>query len=265
MTALISGRPAQPCTRPPDDRGSRISAGGQALVELVLILPVLLFLLLGALDLGRVFYSNITITSAAKEAALRASTGASDAAAAAVNESRGGFVTVTSANVTTAYSNSTDHCSSSTTFGSTVTVTVSAPFQAITPYVGAVLGGQTVTLHSQATAHCVVLPVAAVASATPTPAPTPTPGATPTPTPGSTPTPTPTPMPTPTPTPTPVCKTVPSMVSMTVSNARSAWAAAGFTGAFNPSNGSNNKIVQTQDQSAGSCLPATTSVTVTHT
>ena len=43
---------------------------GQALVELAIILPVMLFLLLGALDLGRLFYSNITVASAAKEAAL---------------------------------------------------------------------------------------------------------------------------------------------------------------------------------------------------
>ena len=95
----------------------------------------------------------------------------------------------------------------------------------------------------------------------PTPGPTPTPSPTPTPAP----TPTPTPAPTPTPTPTPVCKTVPSMVGMTVANARVAWSVAGFTGSFSPGNGSNNKIVQTQNRSAGSCMPAATTVTVTHT
>ena len=54
----------------PDERQR---SHGQALVELALIVPIMLALLLGALDLGRVFYANITITSAAKEAALRAS------------------------------------------------------------------------------------------------------------------------------------------------------------------------------------------------
>ena len=63
----------------------------------------MLFLLLGALDLGRVFYANITVASAAKEAALARINGrrTTGAAAAAVNESRGGFVTVATTDVTT--------------------------------------------------------------------------------------------------------------------------------------------------------------------
>lgn len=140
---------------------------GQALVELALIFPVMLLLLLGALDLGRVFYANITITSAAKEAALRASSGAPDAAAVAANESRGGFVTVLSTNVTTTYSDATNRCSSSAAFGATVTATVTAPFQVITPYIGAFLGGQTKTLRAVATANCAVAPAAVIAAPVP--------------------------------------------------------------------------------------------------
>lgn len=48
---------------------------GSGLVELALVVPVLLFLLVGALDLGRVFYSQIAVTDAAKEGALVASQG----------------------------------------------------------------------------------------------------------------------------------------------------------------------------------------------
>jgi hypothetical protein len=50
---------------------------------------------------------------------------------------------------------------------------------------------------------------------------------------------------------------------MTVANARLAWTAAGFTGVFVPAGGLNTKIVETQSQAAGACLPDTTSMTVT--
>ena len=111
----------------------RARSHGQALVELAIILPILLFLLLGALDLGRVYYANITVSSAAKEAALNASSGSANPAAAAVNESRGGFVTVAAGDVTTVYSDSTNECSDAASFGATVTATVDAQFQSITP------------------------------------------------------------------------------------------------------------------------------------
>lgn len=42
---------------------------GQSLVEFALVLPVLLLLVLGALDLGRLFSTKITLTNAAREGA----------------------------------------------------------------------------------------------------------------------------------------------------------------------------------------------------
>lgn len=42
---------------------------GQALVELALILPLILLLILGAMDFGRMFYHKIVITNAAREGA----------------------------------------------------------------------------------------------------------------------------------------------------------------------------------------------------
>jgi hypothetical protein len=42
---------------------------GQSLVELAMILPVLVLLLMGIFDLGRVVWANDTITNAAREAA----------------------------------------------------------------------------------------------------------------------------------------------------------------------------------------------------
>jgi hypothetical protein len=45
---------------------------GQALVELALVVPILFFLSLAAIDLGRVFYSLITVTNAARASAMEA-------------------------------------------------------------------------------------------------------------------------------------------------------------------------------------------------
>ena len=42
---------------------------GQDLVEFVIILPVLLLILLGVVDLGRLFFAAITMTNAAREGA----------------------------------------------------------------------------------------------------------------------------------------------------------------------------------------------------
>jgi len=42
---------------------------GQALVEVALTLPLLLLLILGAMDFGRMFYTKIILTNAAREGA----------------------------------------------------------------------------------------------------------------------------------------------------------------------------------------------------
>ena len=42
---------------------------GQAIVETALLLPILMLLVMGSADLGRVFYYSIAVTSAAREAA----------------------------------------------------------------------------------------------------------------------------------------------------------------------------------------------------
>ncbi len=51
-------------------RGRRPTSAGQALLELALVAPVLLILLGGAIDLGRLFYAKISIADAAREGAL---------------------------------------------------------------------------------------------------------------------------------------------------------------------------------------------------
>lgn len=51
---------------------------GQSLVELALILPIIVLLLFGTVEFGRVFYSYITITSAVREGVREAAVGKSD-------------------------------------------------------------------------------------------------------------------------------------------------------------------------------------------
>lgn len=57
---------------------SRKSPRAQALVEIALLLPVLLLLTLGALDFGRLFFTKIILTNAAREGANYLSRHATD-------------------------------------------------------------------------------------------------------------------------------------------------------------------------------------------
>jgi len=57
--------------------------------------------------------------------------------------------------------------------------------------------------------------------------------------------------------------TVPALVGMSLRDARAAWTAAGFAGSFSPGLGQDAKIVQTQSQTSGACLPATSTIVVT--
>jgi Flp pilus assembly protein TadG len=188
---------------------------GQALVELALILPVLLILVLGAVDLGRVFYSQITVTNAAREGALEAARNPDSYDAGqgcdvddnrvmcrAINEAGGSFVTVLPADVTMS-------CTPSCTPGTpasphTVAVSVQGHFSLLTPLMAVFTGGTNMTLSATASATIVMTPTL---GSPVVPTPTPMPTATPTPTPGPTGTagPTSTPTPVPTPTPTPPC------------------------------------------------------------
>jgi Flp pilus assembly protein TadG len=47
--------------------GRKRSRGGQSLVEFALVLPILVILLLGLLDLGRMYFAYVAITDAAGE------------------------------------------------------------------------------------------------------------------------------------------------------------------------------------------------------
>ena len=150
---------------------------GQALVELALILPLIVILLAAALDLGRLFYSTITVTNSAREGAIEAAFDPASFQAGqpcnkssnrvicrAVNEAVGSFVTVVPADVSLT-------CDPSCTpaIGNKVKVTVVGHFSLITPLLSVFTGGQNVTLTSTASAQIITAPILGSPS---TPAPT---------------------------------------------------------------------------------------------
>ncbi len=153
---------------------TRAQNRGQSLVEFCLILPVFLLLAAGAIDLGRVFYSQITVNDAAREGALEASRNPAsylantDCTAAnktfnrvmcrALNEARGGFVTVSPTDVVRSCSTAT--CPPATpALGDTVSIKVTGHFTLITPIIGAILGGQSLTFSSTASAQLFASPI----------------------------------------------------------------------------------------------------------
>lgn len=163
---------------------------GQSLVEFALILPVFMVLVAATLDLGRMFYGQITITNAAREAALEAARDPSSWAAGqpcdattnrvmcrALNEAAGSFVAIAPADVSLTC---TPTCGSG--IGNMVRVTVAGHFTLLTPLMAAFTGGQHVTFDSTASIQIATPPAGGVA-ATPPPSSTPSPSGSASPTP----------------------------------------------------------------------------------
>ena len=144
---------------------------GQALVEFALVLPVLLLVVGGALDLGRLFFAYVSVENAAKEGAFFGATNpycdASKAGCAdpsnvtwhATNELSG----LTGATVTVTCNGAA--VTLSCTPGSTYAVRVSYPFSLITPILTPILGNH-LTLATTETS--IVLNTAAGPSPSPT-------------------------------------------------------------------------------------------------
>jgi Flp pilus assembly protein TadG len=196
---------------------------GQALVELALILPVFLVLFASALDLGRLFYSQITIDNAAKEGALEASRNPTSfdntrpcnattnrVICLVINEAKGSFYSITPADVSLTCSPSP--CPTDPTLGDTVTVKVTGKFTLVTPLLASFVGGQTINISASASAQLGVAPEPYVGAT-----PTPSPSASPTPSPAATPAPSGSATPAPSASATPSASTT-TCVAPTVSN-----------------------------------------------
>ncbi len=232
---------------------------GQALAEFALIAVILMLLFGTALDLGRVFYANITIENAARAGALEAAktpnsftTGACDYSTnkigcAAINESRGSLVTITGTNIAATCESATTGivvvCAAIPLPATRSRVTVTTTFNFLMPIFAVFMGGQTINLSANVAADQEALPVGGFSSPSPT-----------------------------------SCSddeaVVPDLANPapeTVAQARAEWSLI-FSGAFNPS-GQNPKIVTGQFSDAaktvplvpGACYPETSPVWVSHT
>jgi Flp pilus assembly protein TadG len=270
---------------------------GQALVEFALVAPVMLLLLLVAVDFGRVFFSYIAVNNAAREGALYAAEHAkdtpfdaatynADTIAAALREANvqtqggEGAITVTNPTCADASSGAPVSCQAAATvttgIGSHVTVTATQPFDMLTPIIGDILGS-TITISASASAPVLNAPSVTVLEPAPTPTPFPTPSPAPTPTPspspspsptlppGATPAPTPSPTAPPTPTPVPTCR-VPDLIGQfynTDPSALFAWqTTAGFTGQL--VNSSEDKKIGSQSRFPNTVIPCTSTMEVSN-
>ena len=123
----------------------RYNKGG-SLVELALLLPLLVLILAGVVDLGRAFHDYIIINNASREGARFASHWPNDELGikeTARDEAVGTGVSISTTLVTV---NCPVDCSDEvTTSGKPITVTVQFPFQII---LGRILGVNTITMTS---------------------------------------------------------------------------------------------------------------------
>ena len=265
----------------PQDRRSR----GQAMVEFALVLPIMLVMLLLAVDFGRLFYPYISVHNAAREGAFYAAINAGDeghdadafaaavaaaAAAQANSQTQGneGPMVVTTPSCFSAATSVSVRCDLAgdyaTGIGNQVSVGVSQDFTFATPLIGDLFGGN-LPVSVIATAPVLDRPGITVtpdAAATPTATPFATPTATPTATAGATADPTATP--TAAPTATPTC-TVPNFFNTYFADpdALLTWDDAGFTGALIDTTG--GKKIRSQTIVAGSSVDCTSSMTVDDT
>ena len=123
---------------------------GQGMAELAIILPLLLVILFGILDLGRSFYTYISLTNAAREAARYA----------AVNDS-GASITQVQRELDSGGKDISGCAAGSLTYSATgggsrgndYTVNVSCKFTLVTPFMSAILHAtdNEITIHSTAT------------------------------------------------------------------------------------------------------------------
>lgn len=134
---------------------------GQSLAEFALVAPVFMLLLLIAIDFGRVFFSHIQITNAAREAAAYGATSPTDTVGIAararqernVQSQRGESALVISSSCANGVGGtiSCSTASGGTGAGNTITVRVGEAFTFLTPLIGGFFGSFEIGAASTAT------------------------------------------------------------------------------------------------------------------
>ena len=122
---------------------------GQSLAEFALLLPLLLTILFGTIDIGRAFYTYVSLTNAAREAARYAAVNGTNASSSEVQ----GEYTSGGADISGCAAGSLTFSNSGGGRGNPYTVTVSCQFTLATPFIAAVVGalGNQLTISSTAT------------------------------------------------------------------------------------------------------------------
>lgn len=129
----------------PITRTARRPSHGQGLVEFALLLPLLILVVIGTVDLGRLFDAYVVMTNAAREGARYGAsnpTQTSNIQAQSITEANNSGYTITSSMVTVS-------TPSGTTGGNPVTVSIRYPFTFMTTYLFA--GVQTLQVQTSAT------------------------------------------------------------------------------------------------------------------
>lgn len=168
----MSCRPWRIATRVLRRKRSR----GQAVVEFAIILPIFMLLLLIALDFGRLFFSYIEISNAAREAVAFGSNNPTNSAGMLAkaqqetnSQAQGGEHPISLAAACVDTTGATITCSSAgggAGAGNTITVTVSEPFSFLTPLINQFFGGS-FSIGTSASAVALVLPPSTSATAPP--------------------------------------------------------------------------------------------------
>lgn len=116
---------------------------GQSLTEMALMLPIVMMLLAGVLDLGRAYYTFLALRDAAAEGAAYGSldpTNLGEIDARVRGESPGGFIDWSGATITI---NNGSACR-----GGAMAVTAQVDYHLLTPFIGSIVGSQTLPLEA---------------------------------------------------------------------------------------------------------------------